>query len=361
MLKLLRDRIHDYNVDEFLNELFEASKLLGVLEAKTYDYNNFSNGVIGVTVPFFKVREFVSSIGIEGIQMTVSDAFEEIVEGSDKFDTDAPYSRNFLDAFLYGIIRLCDDTFSDELIQDLHTILQYGLVAVRSGSRSNKYKQRDNRIVNSVGTTIFIPPSHTETNTYMRDLLEFINNRSDGMNPLIKAAIFHSQFESIHPFDDGNGRVGRLLVGLYLQKTEAACRPFFNVSEAISRDKLVYYNRLNESRMDNYNNWIRFFLQKCVVQANIQIECLESLYKLYTGTYAVVQHVTNAQQSRKIVRCLFTQPIITSKYLASKLGVTQAQAKRYINKLEGANVLSGDDRKRNRRYYFTEFINLANT
>ena len=96
----------------------------------------------------------------------------------------------------------------------------------------------------------------------MDELIEFMNDFEDGIHPLIKAAIIHSQFESIHPYSDGNGRVGRLLVSLYLYKAKVINFPFFYISEAISVDKGIYYNMLTNSREDNYNEWVKYFLKK---------------------------------------------------------------------------------------------------
>ena len=93
----------------------------------------------------------------------------------------------------------------------------------------------------------------------MDELIDYMNDVNDGINPLVKAAIIHSQFESIHPFEDGNGRVGRLLISLHLYKARVINFPFFYMSEAISQDKRIYYNMLTASRENSYDEWIRFF------------------------------------------------------------------------------------------------------
>lgn len=110
-----------------------------------------------------------------------------------------------------------------------------------------------------MGSVVFIPPSYTETKKYMDELIDYMNDVNDGINPLVKAAIIHSQFESIHPFEDGNGRVGRLLISLHLYKARVINFPFFYMSEAISQDKRIYYNMLTASRENSYDEWIRFF------------------------------------------------------------------------------------------------------
>ena len=193
----------------------------------------------------------------------------------------------------------------------------------------------------------------------MDELIGFMNNMTDGVNPLIKAAIIHSQFESIHPFDDGNGRVGRLLISLYLYKAKVINCPFFYMSEAISQDKRVYYNMLTASRNGNYDEWINFFLKKCVVQARIHINYIDSLNNLYENTKLALQSTINTSKFDQILECLFTHPVLTSAYLADELGVTIGQAKRYLDTLENSRILRGNDKKRNKAYYFVDLLDLV--
>ena len=186
-----------------------------------------------------------------------------------------------------------------------------------------------------------------------------MNDATDDINPLIKAAIIHSQFESIHPFSDGNGRVGRLLVSLYLYKADVINFPFFYLSEAISMDKAVYYNMLTDSRNNSYNNWIKYFLKKIVVQTQKHLGYIESLNDLYAKTKRIVTERINSPKFDAIVECLFTHPIITADYLSDKLNVSRGQAIRYLNTLESEQILQGDDRKRSRKFFFVELLELA--
>lgn len=234
-----------------------------------------------------------------------------------------------------------------------------GILSPQKRSGLGHYKTKDNFIVNSAGTIVFTPPPCTETTKYMRELLDFMNCMTDGINALVKAALMHAQFESIHPFEDGNGRVGRLLISLYLYKAKVINFPFFYISEAISKDKAVYYNKLTSSRGESYDEWIRFFLQKCIVQATNHIEYIDSLNKLYERTREIIKAVINSPKFDQIVECVFTQPIITVDFLSKQLSVTLSQARRYMEKLEGTQILHGDDRVRKRKYYFVELLDLV--
>ncbi|MCC8029603.1 MAG: Fic family protein [Lachnospiraceae bacterium] len=355
MLKMITERTADYNANTFINELFEASKSLGILEEKISGYHFNS-----ILIPMFQNKEAISSMQIEGTQTTISDVFEDRINTTkDTNDKVMLEYRNHTQALLYGKDYLRGNGFTDDFLKKLHHIMMKGILPPQKKKSIGRYKNKDNFIVNSVGTVVFTPPSYTETSKYMRELTAFMNCSTDGINPLIKAAIIHSQFESIHPFEDGNGRVGRLLVSLYLYKAKVINFPFFYISEAISQDKAVYYNKLTDSRMNSYDDWIKFFLQKCIVQANNHIGYIDSLNKLYERTKSVVKESINSPKFDQIIECIFTQPIITVAYLADQLSVSSGQAKRYIDKLEDKQILLGDDRKRGRKYIFVELLDLA--
>ena len=350
MLKFLKERKSDYDANKFISELFNASKYLGILEAKIAGYQ-FDH----ILVPMLHKKEAVSTMYIEGTQTTISDIFEGEIS-SDKTLIEA---HNHTRSILYGADYLRNNNFSHSFIKKLHQITLHGIVSSQKEQALGKYKEKDNKIINSTGNIVFIPPSHSETKKYMDELLDYMNDTNDEVNPLIKAAIIHSQFESIHPFEDGNGRVGRLLISLYLYKAKVINFPFFYMSEAISQDKRVYYNMLTDSRISSYNEWIKFFLKKCSIQAKKHIEYIDSLNGLYEKTKYKLKSVLNSSKSDQILECLYTQPILTSTYLAEKLNVSVNQARRYLDLLENANILQGGDSNRNRRYYFIDLLDLV--
>lgn len=355
MLLQISERLGQYNANSFLNELSEASKLLGILEAKiaSYKFN-------GILIPMLRNKEAISSMQIEGTQTTITDVIEDKINDDTKAkDKSMVEFLNHTSAILYGTEFLQSSCFTDDFIKSLHGIMMNGILSPQKQSGLGHYKTKDNFIVNSAGTIVFTPPPCTETTKYMRELLDFMNCMTDGINALVKAALMHAQFESIHPFEDGNGRVGRLLISLYLYKAKVINFPFFYISEAISKDKAVYYNKLTSSRGESYDEWIRFFLQKCIVQASNHIEYIDSLNKLYERTREIIKAVINSPKFDQIVECVFTQPIITVDFLSKQLSVTLSQARRYMEKLEGTQILHGDDRVRKRKYYFVELLDLV--
>ena len=354
MLKYIKDRLGDYNANSFIMDMATASKNLGMLEAKINSYKFNS-----ILVPMLQRKEAISSMYIEGTQTTISDVFES--EMTSKCDDDKVMIefRNHTKALIYGSEYLQVENFTHSFIQKIHALMMDKILSPENEKDRGKYKSSDNRIVNSVGTVIYTPPTHSETKKYMDELISYMNNTIDDIHPLIKAAIIHSQFESIHPFSDGNGRVGRVLVSLYLFKAKVINFPFFYMSEAISADKSVYYNMLTDTRKNNYNEWIKYFLKKITVQTTKLIGYIDSLNDLYRKTKSLVQKSINSPKFDAIIECLFTHPVLNADYLADKLSVSHGQAIRYLNILERERILQGNDRKRGRLFFFGELMDLA--
>lgn len=357
MLAFLYERINEYNANNFLNELVESSKLLGVLEAKVADYH--FNTII---VPMLRIKEAISSMHIEGTETTITDVLSEKLSPptNNNFPRAIREYQNHALAIAYGSQYLSNNNFSDDFIQRLHSIMLTGITPIDKVDTVGRYKTADNYIINNVtGAVVFTPPPPEETQRYMNELLSFINNTADGINPLIKAAIIHSQFESIHPFEDGNGRVGRLLVSLYLYKAQLINFPFFYISEAISQDKAAYYSQLTGSRNGSYDAWIKYFLQKCIIQARKHIDYIDGLTNLHTKTKELVHKSINSTNVDTIIECIFSNPMINVVTMAEQIKVTKTQAKRYIDKLVELGILVGDNRKRGRTYMFFDLLELA--
>lgn len=353
MLEFVLNRKNDYNPAAFIDELASASKNLGVLEAKisAYQFNS-------ILVPMLHKKEAISSMDIEGTETTMTDVWKNDVvpQNDNRIFVEV---KNHTQALAFGSNYLNANNFSHSFIQGIHGIMLQDILPSELENTLGKYKTRDNRIENSKGRVVFTPPSYKNTHKYMSELIGFMNDEFDGINPLIKAAIIHSQFESIHPFSDGNGRVGRLLVSLYLYKARVINFPFFYISEAISEEKSVYYNMLTDSRNNSYDRWIKFFLDKVAIQARKHISYIDALNNLYLQTKITVKESINSTKYDQIIECLFTNPILNATFLSDKLDVTRAQAVRYLNILESQHVLLGDDRQRNRTFYFERLLNIA--
>ena len=353
MLKFICDRVDDFNAGYFVNELAEASKFLGFLEAKVDSYKFTS-----ILIPILNTKEAISSMYIEGTQTTITDVLENAVNPKVENEKIAIEISNHTSALVYGAEYLRTENFSHSFIQNIHKIMMDKIIDKNIEKSLGKYKTKDNKIVNSAGTTVFTPPSCTQTKKYMDELINFMNS-TDELHPLIKAAIIHSQFESIHPFSDGNGRVGRILVSLYLYKTKVINFPFFYISEAISQDKRVYYNKLTNSREDSYDEWIKYFLTKIIIQTRTQIRYIDSLENLYSCTKKTVTKVINTPKFDEIISYIFTHPVMNADSLADAITVSHGQAIKYLNVLEKNNVILGDDKKRKRTFFFSALLDLS--
>lgn len=355
MLEFISDRVNDYQVGTFVNELADASKKLGILEAKidSYQFND-------IIIPMLQRKEAVSSMYIEGTQTTISDVLNREVNPLPEKEAEQKEVNNHIRTLIYGAEYLRNNKFSHSFIKQVHRYMMEGIIKPDLLNTLGKYKQKDNHIESSTGAVVFFPPPAKETKKYMDELLSFMNNTNDGINPLIKAAMIHSQFESIHPFSDGNGRIGRILITLFLYKAKVINFPFFYISEAINMDKGVYYRMLTDSRENSLDEWIKYFLRKVSVQADKHIEYIDSLNELYIKTKKTVKESINSPKYDDIIEYLFTHPVMNANMLEDALTVSHGQAVRYLNTLESKHILISNDRQRKKTFFFFELIDLVN-
>ncbi len=354
MLTFIKDRTNDFNVAYFVNELAAASKDLGILEAKIDSYQ-----FDGILIPMLQRKEAVSSMYIEGTQTTITDVLKSEISSKSSDEKIKQEVSNHIKTLFYGADYLRTGKFTHSFMKKIHEYMMTDIIASGLENTLGKYKTKDNQIKSSVGTLVYTPPAASETKKYMDELLSFMNNDRDGLNPLIKAAMIHSQFESIHPFSDGNGRIGRVLISLYLYKAKVINFPFFYISEAINMDKAVYYSMLTDSRENSLDEWIKYFLHKVDIQAIKHTGYIDALNKLYSKTKNTVKQNINSPKFDEIIECLFTHPVLNADILEEQLNVSHGQAVRYLNALEERHVLLSDDRKRGKTFFFTELLDLA--
>lgn len=354
MLEYIKNRINDYDIKGFVDELTLASKNLGVLEAKidSYQFN-------GILIPMLQRKEAVSSMYIEGTQTTITDVVKGEINPQPTNKKDILEARNHMRALRYGAEVLRTEKFSHAFIKKIHEYMMEGIISPGLENTLGKYKVKDNQIKSSTGAVVYNPPSASETKKYMDELISFMNAENDGINTLIKAAMIHSQFESIHPFSDGNGRIGRVLISLYLYKAKVINFPFFYISEAINMDKPVYYRMLTDSRENSLDGWINYFLHKVSVQTIKHIGYIDDLNALYEKTKDIVKESINSPKFDEVIECIFTYPVLNAELIENRLTVSRGQAVRYLNVLESKHVLQSDDRKRRKTYFFSELLDLA--
>lgn len=363
-LKLPIDNL--ININEFINELVEANKLIGIYEVLL----NKSKINPRLLLTPITLQEAIQSTKIEGTQVTLDDMLEYAVDESKKNDG-IQEVINYSAALNAGERLIGRLPISTRLIKELHKILLSG--EIRGSSRSPGEFRSIQNFIGPTGCTIetasYVPPEPQLVADYMSNLEKYINEPTDQLNELIRIAIIHTQFETIHPFLDGNGRIGRILIPLYLYDKEIISSPNFFISESLEKDKFKYYKLLNDTRIDydNYNekevskrwnNWIKFFINAIVTQGKKNIELIETIDKLYDEVLTKSKNVISNNKLIDIIDTMFERPIFTKKTILEKVDIPSSTLGLYLNKLEEEQIIYSDGKIRNKKYYFYDLINI---
>lgn len=336
--------------------LAEANKKLGELNA-------FSLYVpdIDFFIEMHVIKEATTSSKIEGTRTGVDEALLSAEEIAPEKREDWQEVQNYIKALNYSIEKLKDLPLSTRLLKDSHKILLEG---VRGESKMpGEYRTSQNWIGGaSLKDAIFIPPQHSEVSDLMGDLENFIHNDNIDVPHLIRIAIVHYQFETIHPFLDGNGRLGRLMITLYLVSTGLLDKPTLYVSDFFERRKSLYYDNLTFVRTsDNLIQWIKFFLVAVIETSDKGIYTFREILKLKENIEEVKllslgKRINNA---KKLVNFLYRKPVVNVKDVENVLGVTTKPANAIIQEFEKLEILKElTGYKRNRLFLFEKYYKL---
>lgn len=343
----------------FYKQVVEASSKLERLRQKLrYSLVNDS------FIQLLTLHESVQSTRIEGTQVTFSEMLEDNID--QKQDWEKIEVRNYQQALTLGLESVqMGYPLTERLIRDMHKELMKD--ARGSTSTAGEYR----KIQNFIGPTkhlkdaSYIPPEPHLMGDYMKNLERYINGHpyieeeAEKLHPLINAAIIHAQFESIHPFLDGNGRLGRILIVLYLLHSKLIDSSFFFLSEELEREKFKYYSMLNGVRAigrkePDWKSWITFFLQATIRMAEHQYEKLDKAEALYNNGMKRLDQ----SSVQKVWGALFTNPIATVEIIKHQTGLASSTIRKNMNQLEHLKMVFGDDRQRNRRYYHYDLIRI---
>lgn len=345
----------------FYKKVVEASSMLEKLKQKIH-YSLVSESFLQLLT----LHESVQSTRIEGTQVTFSEMLEDEID--QKKDWERIEVRNYQRALSLGVETIQTGyPLSERLIRDMHNELMND--ARGSTSAAGEYRTIQNFIgpTKQLKDASYVPPEPQLMGEYMANLERYINGHpylneeDDTLHPLIKAGIIHAQFESIHPFLDGNGRLGRILIVLYMLQSNIIDSPFFFLSEELEKEKFKYYAMLNGVRAINkdkpdWNSWINFFLNATIRMAQRQFKKLEQAEKLYEeGLKKLKQPSTE-----KVWGVLFKYPIATVQQIENDTSLAPVTIRKSLNELVQLNMIYGDDRKRNRRFYHYDLINIMN-
>lgn len=310
--------------------------------------------------PFIR-REAVLSSRIEGTQASLSDLFFfEAVAKHEKEVPDVREVSNYVRAIEYGQRRSKDLPVCLRLIREIHEKLMGG---VRGENQTPGEFRRSQNWIGPPGCTLmdatYVPPPPQEMHEALDSFEKYLHAQSD-LPPLIRFALIHYQFEAIHPFLDGNGRIGRLLMTLLLCTSKLLPQPLLYLSAFFERYRDEYYRRLIEvSQFGKWKDWITYFLRGIASQARDAIHRSDQLLKLWQKYRADLQEARASSLLLQLIDELFTYPAITNSIAAEKLSVTPRAAQLNIEKLRNANILREiTGKRRNRVYTASEIIAL---
>lgn len=308
-------------------------------------------------------KEAVLSSSIEGTVATVEEVFryeaDQAALDNEELRRDAHEIVNYRRALEASLDELNRRAIGENLLKKAHEIL---LDSVR-GQRKNRGHFRSSQVfIGTPGTTIeqatFVPAPAEEIPRLMKNWEAYINSR-DEKDPLVQIAVAHYQFEAIHPFLDGNGRIGRLVIPLFLCEKELLPNPILYLSEFFETNRAEYIDALRGvDETDAWTPWIRFFLRAIEVQATRTQESVLRIMSLYDELGNAVNSFGSAY-GRPMLDAIFVRPVVNFRHLRAILGASPQTIYNLIEKFEDAGILyQVGSSKRNRMYVFAQLLSL---
>ena len=350
-VELLPINVTEKEAINILTLAADVSQKIGKLSVKI-SHSLVSDNLIRI----LSMQESVQSTRIEGTQVTFADVMEKKSVNNPGWEI--LEVMNYNQALRHGVEMLKNGyPISSRLIKNIHEILMKGARGA----------------TNRIGDAVYIPIEAQEISLYMTNLEYFINKEkhisfrtfSEGhtfdetANSLIRVAIMHAQFESIHPFLDGNGRLGRILILLNLISDEVIDKPYFFVSEELEKERARYYDLLNgvRGKTPDWASWIVFFLRACGRMAD------SLLSKLDTINHLAMEGLKNLdlESHKKIWLLSFSEPVLTVKEIVTITGLSEQTIRKALTKLVELELLYTEKSKdRNRKYRNYDLIRILN-
>jgi len=336
--------------------LEDANKKLGELNAYSLYVPD-----IDMFISMHKVKEATTSNKIEGTKTEITDAILSEDEVSPEKRNDWIEVQNYIIAMNNSINRLQKLPLSNRLIKQAHIQLMKG--ARGTHKSPGEFRKSQNWIGGAtLKDAVYIPPNHENVNDLMSDLEKFLNNRDINVPHLIRIAIAHYQFETIHPFLDGNGRLGRLLITLYLVNEKVLDKPILYLSEFFERNRTLYYDNLNFTRIsNNLEQWIKFFLVGIIETSEKGILTFKKILNLKENIDSIklVTMGKRIPKARILMKKLYSKPVISSKDVTNLLGISLKPSLELINQFMKLGILKEiTGYKRNRLFAFEDYLKL---
>lgn len=343
-----------------------VSTLLERAAIKLGELNSFSRLVpnIDLFIQLHVAKEAVVSSRIEGTHTRMDEALLPISEVQPERRNDWQEVNNYIKAINSAIDELQTLPISSRLIKSTHQLL---LDSVRGEHKMpGQYRNSQNWIGgNSLQDAKFIPPHNQYVNDLMGDLEKFLNNDSIYVPSLLRIAIAHYQFETIHPFLDGNGRIGRLLITLYLVKENILNAPLLYLSSYFEKRKDLYYDNLSNTRVKNdLLQWIKYFLVGVEQTASQAVSKLSSMIKLKENLENNIRqnYGRRSVNAIQLLHSLFKKPIVTIDQASTICNITYKAANDLVRKMnEDKIVIETTGHNRNRIFVFESYLSLFDT
>lgn len=304
-------------------------------------------------------KEALISSQIEGTQCTLDDVLDPEVDTNANLDVSDVI--NYVKATQYALMRLEKFPLCSRFIREVHEVLMEG---VRGEDKTPGEFRRSQNWIGPANCSLkearYIPPNVEDMQAAMSDLEKYMNESVE-YDPLVRVALIHYQFETIHPFLDGNGRIGRLLILLYLMEQRVLTKPVIYISYFLKKNQVEYYDRISEVRRSgNFEQWIRFFLEAVSKAAADSLESINKLSHLHDINIEKLPKTTRSKDNLRAVFDYIEQyPIIDIKKTAKELEISYNTAATAVKKLVELGILKETtNAARNRVYAYEEYLEI---
>jgi len=348
---------HEWNWENSeINVLLEkATGLLGELNAFSFIVPD-----VDLFIQMHVMKEANTSSRIEGTRTEIDEAVMDIEEILPEKRDDWREVQNYVKAINYAVEQLEKLPLSNRLLKETHSII---MDSVRGEHKTpGDFRKSQNWIGgSSIKDAVYIPPNHNELSELMGDLEKFLHNNEIAVPHLVKISIAHYQFETIHPFLDGNGRIGRLLITLYLVSQKLLQKPSLYLSDYFEKNRNSYYDALSRIRESNdLIHWVKFFLNGIIRTAENGKETFIKIMNLKNGVdHKIITLGRKAENAKKLMELLYRKPIVSVKDVEKFLNVTPKTANAMIDDFENIGILSETTgQSRNRIFVFRDYIVL---
>ena len=338
--------------DEMITQLTSATKALATLDTLSSFIPNMN-----LFVSMYVRKEALLSSQIEGTQATLEDVLDPLIEKN--ANQNVADVVNYIKAAEFALERMNTLPLCNRLIKETHAVLMSG---VRGQEKNPGEFRTSQNWIGAAGSSLknarYIPPNPEDMINAMSDLEKYINS-DDSLDVLIQAALLHYQFETIHPFLDGNGRVGRLLITLFLMEKKVLNSPALYISYYLKKNRVEYYDRMSEVRnKDNYEQWIKFFLNAIKESAIESVDTIKKLSELHNANIEKINAMGRAaKNARAVFDYLEQNPIIDIGKTAEELKLAFSTVSLAVNRLVDVGILiKTNNANRNRVFSYEDYL-----